>query len=201
LTLAEQQAIDNAFDQAVQDAIDALGLQEGNIVETILQTFFEFTVVDTVHEEIQLNSLLVNERLGIRWTTGDDIVITSVTPASSPFLITFEKLPVIKQGSGLFASTNFLTYNLLVQRNECSAEITMNCVQKLRYEIPVTVNALINGTNVSDIGTITVDLTEDEIDIILVLILATFGVPLIAGLVQRSRGRSGIPPVKDVFNA
>jgi len=130
LTEAEQQAIDVAFDQAVQDAIDAVGLTEGNIVETIIQTFFEFIVVDTVHEDIPLNSFLDSERLGVRWSTGDDIVIASATPSASPFMFTFEQFPAIKQGSGAFVSTSFLTYNVLVPTVECTIQVTSDCVQK-----------------------------------------------------------------------
>jgi len=199
VTTEEQEAIDEAFDQAVQDAIDAVGLSEGNIVETIIQTFFEFTVVDTVHEELQLNSFLVNERLGLRWSTGDDIIITSATPSSSPFLITFERFPLVKQGSGAFVSTDFLTYILQVPRDECTVEVTSDCVQKVRYEIPVTVNAIINGTNVSDTGTITDDLTEDPIDPVLLIILATLTIPIIGGIIQSIRGKSTVEPIRRII--
>jgi len=189
-----------AFDQAVEDAIASIEPSEGNIVESLIQTFFEFIVVDRVHEELQLQSFLDDQRLGFRWSTGDDLVIVSATPALSPFMFTFEQFPVVKQGSGAFVSTNFILYNLEVPRLECTTTISVNCVEKIRYEIPVTVNAIINGTQVSDTGTITVDLTEDEIDPILLIILSLFAIPVIGVLVQRSRGRSSIEPLRRVIS-
>jgi len=189
-----------AFDQAVEDAIASIEPSEGNIVETLLQTFFEFIVIDKAHEEIQLQSFLDDQRLGFRWSTGDNLVIVSATPALSPFMFTFEQFPVVKQGSGAFASTNFILYNLEVPRLECTATISVNCVEKIRYEIPVTVNAVINGTQVSDTGTITVDLTEDEIDPILLIILSLFFIPVIGVIIQRSRGRSSIEPLRRVIS-
>jgi len=189
-----------AFDQAVEDAIASIEPSEGNIVETLLQTFFEFIVIDKTHEELQLQSFLDDQRLGFRWSTGDDLVIVSATPALSPFMFTFEQFPVVKQGSGAFVSTNFILYNLEVPRLECSDTISVNCVEKIRYEIPVTVNAVINGTQVSDTGTITVDLTEDEIDPILLIILSLFAIPVIGVIIQRSRGRSTVEPLKRVIS-
>lgn len=185
-----------AFDQAVADAIASIEPSEGNIIETIIQTFFEFTIVDKVHDELRLQSFLDDERLGFRWSTGGDIVIVSATPALSPFMFTFEQFPVVRQGSGAFVSTNFILYNLEVPRTECGATITMNCVEKIRYEIPVTVNAIINGTQVSSTGTITVDLTEDAIDPILLIILSTLAIPIIGVIIQRSRGRSSVEAVR-----
>ena len=187
------------FDQALAEALAKIPPQQVTVIETIIQTFFEFAVVDTSHEDLVLNSFLSNERLGIRWSSGQDIVVVSAVPALSPFLITFEQLPAVKQGSGAVISTDFLLYNLQVPRNACVAEVTMDCVEKLRYEVPVVVNAIINGTNVSDVGTITVDLVDEFLDPILLLILATFGIPLIGVFVQRRRGRKAVPPVGDVF--
>lgn len=189
-----------AFDQAVADAIASIEPSQGNIVETIIQTFFEFIVIDKVHEEIQLQSFLDNERLGFRWSTGDDLVVVSATPALSPFMFTFEQFPVVRQGSGAFVSTSFILYNLEVPRTECTVTISVNCVEKIRYEIPVTVNAIINGTQVSDTGTITVDLTEDEIDPILLIILSTAIIPFIAVIIQRSRGRSSVQPLRRLIS-
>jgi len=187
------------FEQALAEAIASIPPQQVTVFESIVSTFFEFAVVDNTHPDLVLNSILDNERLGIRWSSGQDIVIVSVIPSPSPFLITFEQLPAVKQGSGAVISTDFILYNLQVPRSECVGEATMDCVQKVRYEVPVTVNAVINGTNVQDIGTITVDLVDEFIDPILVLILATFGIPLAGVFIQRSRGRSGTPPVRDVF--
>jgi len=189
-----------AFDQAVADAIASIEPSEGNIIETIIQTFFEFVVIDKVHEELQLQSFLDDERLGFRWSTGDDLVVVSATPALSPFMFTFEQFPVVRQGSGAFVSTSFILYNLEIPRTECTVTISVNCVEKIRYEIPVTVNAIINGTQVSDTGTITVDLTEDEIDPILLIILSTMAIPIIAVIIQRSRGRSTVEPLRRVIS-
>lgn len=189
-----------AFDQAVADAIASIEPSEGNVIETIIQTFFEFIVVDKVHEDLQLQSFLDDQRLGFRWSTGDDLIIVSATPALSPFMFTFEQFPVVRQGSGAFVSTSFILYNLEVPRTECTVTISVNCVEKIRYEIPVTVNAIINGTQVSDTGTITVDLTEDQIDPILLIILSTAVIPFIAVIIQRSRGRSTIQPLKRVIS-
>jgi len=179
-----------AFQQSLEDALSRIADTEASPFEALVQTFFEFTVVDKTHQDLQLQSFLDDERLGIRWSNSDDIVVVSVIPSPSPFLLTFEQLPAIKRGSGTgLGSTNFLTYNLEIPRNECTILITQDCVQKVRYEIPVTVNAVIDGIQVSDTGTITVDLTEELIDPILLILLATFSIPLIAGIVQRSKGR------------
>jgi len=159
------------------------------VIENIISNVFEFAVVDNTHENLVLNSFLDDERLGIRWSSGQDIVVVSAVPSASPFLITFESLPTIKQGSGAVVSTDFLVYNLQVPRLECGGEITQNCVQKVRYDIPVTVTIILANQTISDTGTITVDLVDDIIDPILVLLLATFGIPLFAGLVQRAKGK------------
>ena len=187
-----------AFDVALANALAQIPVTEDSIIEQFVQTFFEFTVVDRVHEDIQLNSFLDNERLGLRWSTGDDIVVVSATTATSPFLFSFEQFPVIKQGSNAVVSTNFLLYNLEIPRNECTNVITTNCTQKVRYEVPVTVNAVIDGVQVSSTGTITVDLREGEIDPILLIILATFGIPIIGAIVQRSRNRGTIEPLRRI---
>ena len=79
---------------------------------------------------------------------------------------------------------------------ECGDVIQTNCVERARYEIPVDVNAIINGTQVSDTGTITVDFTEDALDPVLMILLATFGIPLVAVAVQKVRGRSTSIPVR-----
>jgi len=184
------------FDQALADALAQIPLQQVTIFETVLQTFFEFAVVDASHDELFLNSFLPDQRLGIRWSSGQNIVVVSATPASSPFMITFEQFPTIKQGSGAVLSTDFLVYNLQVPTLECGGVITQNCVDKARYEIPVTVNAVLNGTNVSDVGTITIDLTDDILDPVLLIILAVFFIPLIGAIVQRARGRSASIPIR-----
>jgi len=184
------------FDKALAEAIAQIPPQEitvvETVIETVIQTFFEFAIVDVTNDQLTLNSFLKNERLGIRWSSGQDIVIVSATPALSPFSLTFEQFPVIKRGSGAVISTDFILYDLQVPRNECTTELITNCVEKIRYEIPITVNAVLNGTNVSDRGTITINLTEDPIDVILLILLSTLSIPLVAGIVQRSRGRSGV---------
>jgi hypothetical protein len=189
------------FDQALADAIAQLQPQTLTVVETIISNVFEFAVIDNTHEDLVLNSFLDDERLGIRWSSGQDIIIVSAVPSPSPFLITFEALPAIKQGSGAVVSTDFLLYNLQVPRLECGNQITQNCVQKVRYEIPVIVTAMIANKTVIDTGNITVDLVDDLIDPILVLLLATFGIPLVAGLVQRSRGKKNqTQSIRQVLN-
>ena len=186
------------FDQALADALAQIPLQEVTVFETIVQTFFEFAIVDVTHENLVLNSFLQNERLGIRWSSGQDIVVVSATPSPSPFLITFEQFPVVKQGSGAVISTDFLLYNLQVPRNQCTDVIRENCVLNVRYEIPITVNAIINNTNVSDVGTITVDLVDELIDPILLILIATFSIPLIGVFVQRARGRNSSVPIRRI---
>jgi len=190
------------FDKALAEAIAQIPPLEitvfETVIETVIQTFFEFAIVDVTHDELTLNSFLQNERLGIRWSSGQNIVIVSTTPALSPFSFTFEQFPVIKRGSGAVISTDFILYDLQVPRNECTRELTRNCVEKIRYEIPITVNAVLNGTNVSDRGTITINLVEDEIDPILLIILSTLAIPVVAGLVQRRRGRGTIQPLRRV---
>jgi Fe-S cluster assembly iron-binding protein IscA len=177
------------FDQALADALAQLQPQQLSVIENIVSNIFEFAVLDNTHEDLVLNSFLDDERLGIRWSSGQDIVVVSAVPSPSPFLITFEQLPAIKQGSGAVVSTDFLLYNLQVPRLECGGEISQNCVQKLRYEIPVTVTIVLANQTITDTGNITVDLVDDLIDPILVLLLATFGIPLVAGLVQSARGK------------
>ncbi len=168
-------------------------------LESIVQTFFEFAVVDTSLDQLVLNSFVQNERLGIRWSSGQDIVILSAIPATSPFQITFEAFPVAKQGSGAVISTDFLSYNLQVPSVQCSLQITTNCVEKVRYEIPVTINAVIGDSQVSDTGTITVDLVDEFLDPILLILLATFAIPIIGIIIQKSRGRSSSVPARRVF--
>jgi len=187
------------FDLALAQAIAQIPPQQVTVFEQIVSTFFEFAVVDNTHADLVLNSFLDDERLGIRWSSGQDIVVVSAIPSPSPFLIIFEQLPTVKQGSGAVISTDFILYNLQVPITQCTNVIRMDCVERVRYEIPITVNAIINGTNVSDIGTITVDLVEELIDPILVLLLATFGIPIVGVLVQRARGRSSFIPAKKVF--
>jgi len=184
------------FDQALADALAQIEVTEATPLEVLIQTFFEFTVIDVVHDDIQLQSLLSNERLGFRWSSGNDLVLVSAITAPSPFFITFEQLPEVKQGSGFTVSTDFIVYDLEVPRNLCTNIITQNCVEKLRYEIPVTLNAIINEIQVSDTGTITVDLTEELIDPIIVILLATFAIPIVGVVIQRARGRSSFVPAR-----
>ncbi len=188
------------FDQALAEALAQIPPQQLTVIETVVRVFFEFAVVDDVHENVRLNSFLDNERLGIRWSSGQDIVVVSASPAPSPFIFTFEQLPVIKRGSGAVVSTDFIVYNLNIPRNQCVDVVSIDCVEKVRYEVPITVNAVLNGTNVSDVGTVTVDLREGQIDPILLIILATFGIPIIGAIVQRSRGRSAQVPLRKLVS-
>jgi hypothetical protein len=184
------------FDEALEEALAEIESRDATPLETLVQTFFEFTVIDTEHSELQLNSFLSNERLGFRWSSGNDLVLVSAIPSPSPFMIIFEQLPEVKQGSDAVVSTNFIRYDLEVPRNLCSTLITQNCVERLRYEVPVTLNAVINDIQVSDTGIITVDLTEELIDPILVIILATFAIPIVGVIIQRSRGRGSLEPAR-----
>ncbi len=186
------------FDLALAQAIASIPPQQITVFEQVVSTFFEFAVVDTSVEDLVLGSFLQDQRLGIRWSSGQDIVVVSATPSASPFTFTFEQFPVVKQGSGAVISTDFISYNIQVPSNQCEIEVTTNCAERLRYEIPITVNAIINGSQVSDDGTITVDLVDELLDPILVLLLATFGIPLIGVFVQRSRKRSVVQAIRRV---
>jgi len=145
-----------------------------------------------------LNSLVQNERLGIRWSSGQDILILDAIPSPSPFQITFEQFPTVKQGSGAVISTDFIRYNLQVPNVLCTNSITTGCVNPVRYEIPVVINGVIGDSQVSNTGNITVDLREDVIDPILLLLLASFGIPIIGIIIQRARGRSARIPARRV---
>jgi len=115
------------FEEALANALAEIEFAERTPLEQIVQTFFEFIVVDKSHDQLFLNSFLPNERLGLRWSTGQDIVIVSAEPAPSPFLINFEQFPVIKRGSGAVVSTSFLNYNLSVPTLECGEVIDWIC--------------------------------------------------------------------------
>lgn len=173
--------------------------KEKTIVQEIIQTFFEFQVLDKTHANLQVQSFLANEQLGIRWSTGDDIIIASVVPAQSPFDFTFEQLPVIKDGSGSAISENGISYNLQVPTEECDVAFGFDCVEKIRYSIPVTVNAIINGTEVDATGTILVDLTEEELNPILVILFGLLSIPIVAGVIWKTRGGNNPTKVKDLL--
>ncbi len=174
----------------VQKLLDLLApTLESTFVEQIVQTFFEFQVIDKEHEGIPVNSFLSNEQLGIRWSNGDDIVITEVLVSPSPFTFTFETLPVIKEGSDIAISENAIVYNLSVPSEACPENnFSFDCVSDIRYSIPVTVNAVIQGVQVSAEGTIIVDLSEDELDIILIILFFTIAIPIVAGVIWKARG-------------
>ncbi len=187
-------------EEAIIEAVLAeIDFAEPNFVESAVKTFFEFSVIDSSHDQLVLNSFLGNERLGIRWSSGQDMIVTSAVPASSPFLITFEQFPSVKRGSGAVISTDFILYNIGVPNIECTTQVTSQCVQKVRYEIPITVNGIVAGQEVSDVGNITVDLSEGTFDPILLLILSMFFIPLAGILFQRSRGRSARVPVNKLL--
>lgn len=182
------------------ELLDEIAPDEGGLIQSIVSHFFEFTVLDATHDKLFLNSFLDSERLGIKWSSGQDIIITSAFPAQSPFLITFEQFPVVKQGSGAVVSTNFLVYNLQVPKTECETGESLDCVQKVRYEIPVTINAILNGTSVSDVGTITISLVDEALDPVLLFFLALIGIPLVGIFIQKARGRSGSIPLRQAIH-
>lgn len=190
--------LQQAFDQAVADAIASIQITEQSPLEKLVQTFFDFQILDTTHTDLPLQSFLQNQELGIRWSSGDDIVIVSATPATSPFTFTFEQFPVIKRGSGSFVSDSFILYNLEVPRNQCSAVLTENCVEKIRYEVPITVNAIINKTAVSDTGSITIDLTKGAIDPIVVIMVALTGITVLGAILHKRGGGNLSVPVRRV---
>lgn len=185
-----------------EDIIEAvlaeIDFVQPNIAEAVVQTFFEFSVVDASLNQLTLNSLVTNERLGIRWSSGQDMTITSATPALSPFTVTFETFPSVKRGSGAVISTDFILYNIGVPNRNCTIQIRSDCVEKVRYEIPVTVNGIVNGVQVSDTGTITIDLSEGTFDPILLLILSMFFIPAGGVAIQKLRGRSGNIPLRRI---
>ena len=184
------------FEQALAETLAQLRPQQLTGLENIVQTFFEFVVIDTGHDNVALNSFFENERLGFRWSTGQDIIIISVIPSPSPFAFTFEQVPVIKQGSQAVISTDFLVYDLQVPRQECSTEVTTNCVQKVRYEIPIQVTAIIANSTITDTGTITVDLVDDLIDPIVIILLAIIGIPLLGGLILMTRSKPAVTTIR-----
>jgi len=168
-------------------------------LESIVSTLFEFQVLDTSTTDLQLQSFLQNQKLGIRWSNGDDIVIVSATPANSPFLFTFEQFPITKRGSGSFVSENFIEYDVQVPRNLCSPIATQNCVEMIRYDIPITVNAIINKTQVSDTGSIIVDLTQEAIDPIMIILVTTTGIAIVGMILHKSAGGNLAIPVRRVI--
>ena len=197
LTYAEQ--LHNEFDQAVQDEISSIQTTMQSPLESIVSTLFEFQVLDTSTTDLQLQSFLQNQKLGIRWSNGDDIVIVSATPANSPFLFTFEQFPITKRGSGSFVSENFIEYDVQVPRNLCSPIATQNCVEMIRYDIPITVNAIINKTQVSDTGSIIVDLTQEAIDPIMIILVTTTGIAIVGMILHKSAGGNLAIPVRRVI--
>lgn len=195
-----QPSVSDLTDEQIQDLLDQLEPTiQPTIVEQIVQTFFEFQVLDKTYNNVQIQSFLSNEQLGIRWSTGDDIIIASVVPAQSPFTFTFEQLPVIKEGSKSAISENGISYNLQVPNKECEVEFGFDCVEKIRYSVPVTVNAIINGTDVSATGTILVDLTEEELNPILILLFGLLAIPIIASIIWKTRGGHNPTKVKDLL--
>ncbi len=185
----------------IESVLAQIEFVQPNIVESAVQTFFEFSVVDASLNQLTLNSLVTNERLGIRWSSGQDMVVTSAIPASSPFTITFETFPAVKRGSGAVISTDFVLYNIGVPNRNCTTQIRSDCVEKVRYEIPVTINGIVGGLEVTDTGTITIDLSEGTFDPILLLILSMFFIPLAGVMLQRSRGRSARIPVRRIVSS
>jgi len=194
-------SVDDLSEEQLEDLLSQLApSQETTIVTEIFQTFFEFRVLDKTHEDLPLNSFLSDQSLGIQWTTGDDIIVSSIRPAMSPFDFIFEEVPVIKVGSGSALSENSVIYNLDVPDTECTVDFAFDCVEKIRYSVPVTVNAIINGTDVEATGTILVDLTEDQINPIILILLGTIAIPIIAGVVHHARGGSNPSQVKDLLH-
>ncbi len=193
--------IDDLTESQIEELLEQLApSQETTIITQIFQTFFEFRVLDNTHEDLVINSFLSDQSLGIQWTSGDDIIISSIRPAMSPFDFTFESVPNIKVGSGSAFSENSLIYNLDVPDVECSVEFSFDCVEKIRYSVPITVSAIINGTNVEATGNILVDLTEDQINPIILILLGTIAIPIIAGVVHHARGGGTPTRIKDLIH-
>lgn len=186
------------FDQQLEDLLNTIPPTEGTFVQTIVQTFFEFQVLDTELDNLTLQSFVQSQALPIRWSSGDDIVVTEIDDAVSPFLFTFESVPSKKSGSGGVISNNNVIYSVEVPRNECSTLITSNCVEKLRYEVPITVNAVINNTAVTATGSITIDLTEEGIDPIVVILASLASIPIVAGIIWSIRGGNNPTKVRDL---
>ena len=183
------------------DLLEQLAPTQGTtIIEEIFQTFFEFRVLDKSHDNIVVNSFLSDQSLGLQWTSGDDIIVSGVTSASSPFDFTFEAVPNIKTGSGSAISENSLTYNLDVPDTICSVEFGFDCVEKIRYSVPITVNAIINGTDVEATGIVLVDLTEDQINPLILILMGTVAIPIVAGFIHHARGGSNPSRVKDLLH-
>jgi len=193
--------IDDLTESQIEELLEQLApSQETTIITEIFQTFFEFRVLDKTHDNLVISSFLSDQSLGIQWTSGDDIIVTSIRPAMSPFEFTFEGVPNIKIGSGSAISENSLMYNLDVPDTECTVEFGFDCVEKIRYSVPITVNALINGTDVEATGIILVDLTEDQINPIILILLGTIAIPVIAGILHKMRGGHNPSKVKDLLH-
>jgi hypothetical protein len=123
----------------------------------------------------------------------------------SPFEFTFESVPTLKLGGQSITDTvgiseNSLTYNLDVPDTVCTVEFGFDCVEKIRYSVPITVNALINGTDIEATGVILVDLTEEQINPIILILMGTVAIPVIAGIVHHARGGSNPSRVKDLLH-
>ncbi len=194
--------IDDLEQSQIQDLLDLLAPSlNSTFIEQIIQTFFEFQVLDKTHDNITVNSFLQNEQLGIRWSNGDDIVITEVLVSPSPFTFTFETLPVIKVGSDIAISESAIAYNLSVPTQKCPENnFSFDCVSDIRYSIPVTVNAVIQSVQVSAEGTIIVDLSEEDIDPILLILFFTILIPIVAGIIWKLKGGHNPSNVKELLH-
>lgn len=120
--------------------------------------------------------------MNLQWNTGLDLQVNSITfdeTLLDGIGLTFQLTPLILNGDEIGISSGKIGYTVTVPENTCSDQLTVACVSKSSYDIPVELS-MIHGNRIILQGmTLTVNVGSDENNLALFTI---FGAIVLATL-------------------
>ena len=132
--------------------------------------------IDQIHRAVL--SQLVSGSIKVVWDSPNNMVIKSIIVSDSPFIVRFQDVPFSLIGNSDGVSDGIINYSVKIPNKFCEGVATIGCVQNIRYEIPVTISATHDDSNVTKNTVIIIDMTgKQDIPFIFVL-LAISAVPL-----------------------
>lgn len=154
------------------------------------------TVSEVVHQ-LTLGDILEDRELTITWNSKASLIVDKIVIGDTPIAVIFENFgndltlldpyPKCTSIAGLekCTSTDTILYSLAVPTKEMD-DCLPECVQEIRYDIPVQVYGKIGTETTSAVGKIIVDLgKQSSIPLYLVIMMAV--IPIVGILMQKSK--------------
>lgn len=131
----------------------------GNVepVPTIQETIVLSVFGDS--QSVEFGQVLTDKAIKIAYTGNDDLILETITPQVSPFLLVFQQAPLIVPSSPDIETINNLLYSAQIPEKACQDVQFDDCVFPIVYEVPVVMSFTQNGEIFQRTAVIVFDLT------------------------------------------